>query len=118
MLSFCGELSGHSESHGRTPRHPARFDRTAARLLAWGGSSPARQADVLAGVGHDLTTAIDAGRHARDIGVRMLMVHQPVGPYISAAGWLEYHRVIAGALPDMGIVLYLRDMRIGARHIR
>jgi len=50
--------------------------------------------------------------------VRMIMVHQPVGPYVSAAGWLEYHRVIAGALPDMGVVLYLRDSRIGARHIR
>jgi len=48
----------------------------------------------------------------------MIMVHQPVGPYMSAAGWLDYHRIIAGALPDLGIVLYLRDLRIGARHIR
>jgi 4-hydroxy-tetrahydrodipicolinate synthase len=74
--------------------------------------------DVLAGVGHDLPSAIEAGRHARDNGVRMIMVHQPVGPYMSAAGWLEYHRVIAGALPDLGVVLYIRDPRIGARHIR
>jgi 4-hydroxy-tetrahydrodipicolinate synthase len=48
----------------------------------------------------------------------MIMVHQPVGPYVSAAGWLEYHRVIASALPDLGVVLYIRDPRIGARHIR
>jgi 4-hydroxy-tetrahydrodipicolinate synthase len=48
----------------------------------------------------------------------MIMVHQPVGPYVSAAGWLEYHRAIAGALPDLGVVLYIRDPRIGARHIR
>jgi 4-hydroxy-tetrahydrodipicolinate synthase len=75
-------------------------------------------ADVLAGVGHDLPSAIEAARHARDNGVRMIMVHQPVGPYVSAAGWLEYHRIIAGALPDMGVVLYVRDPRIGARHIR
>jgi len=75
-------------------------------------------ADVLAGVGHDLPSAIEAGRHARDNGARMIMVHQPVGPYMSAAGWLEYHRVIAGALPDLGVVLYIRDPRIGARHIR
>src|SRR5215467_2447023 len=87
-------------------------------IAAVGGSGPARRADLLAGVGHDLATAIDAGRHARDIGARMIMVHQPAGPYISAAGWLEYHRVIAGALPDMGVVLYIRDPRIGARHIR
>ena len=75
-------------------------------------------ADVLAGVGHDLPGAVEAGRHARDNGARMVMVHQPAGPYLSAAGWLEYHRVIAGALPDLGVVLYIRDPRIGARHIR
>jgi 4-hydroxy-tetrahydrodipicolinate synthase len=75
-------------------------------------------AGILAGVGHDLPSAIEAARHARDNGVRMIMVHQPVGPYVSAAGWLEYHRVIAGALPDLGVVLYIRDPRIGARHIR
>jgi 4-hydroxy-tetrahydrodipicolinate synthase len=80
-----------------------------------GGDGPA---DVLAGVGHDLPSAIEAGRHARDNGVRMIMVHQPVGPYVSAAGWLEYHRAIAGALPGLGVVLYIRDPRIGARHIR
>jgi 4-hydroxy-tetrahydrodipicolinate synthase len=75
-------------------------------------------AGILAGVGHDLSSAIEAARHAQDNGVRMIMVHQPVGPYVSAAGWLEYHRVIAGALPDLGVVLYIRDPRIGARHIR
>jgi 4-hydroxy-tetrahydrodipicolinate synthase len=75
-------------------------------------------AAVLAGVGHDLPGAIEAARHARDHGVRMIMVHQPVGPYVSGAGWLEYHRVIASALPDMGVVLYIRDPRIGARQIR
>ena len=90
---------------------------TESAVAAVGGAQ-GRRADVLAGVGHDLATAIEAGRHARDNGVRMIMVHQPVGPYMSAAGWLDYHRIIAGALPVMGVVLYLRDPRIGARHIR
>ena len=90
---------------------------TESAVAAVGGAQ-GRRADVLAGVGHDLATAIEAGRHARDNGVRMIMVHQPVGPYMSAAGCLDYHRIIAGALPDMGVVLYLRDPRIGARHIR
>jgi 4-hydroxy-tetrahydrodipicolinate synthase len=85
---------------------------------AVGGSGPERRADVLAGAGHDLASAIEAGRHARGLGVRMIMVHQPAGPYSSAAGWLEYHRIIAGALPDLGVVLYIRDPRVGARHIR
>ena len=83
-----------------------------------GGGGHGRRAEVLAGIGHDLASAIEAGRHARGTGVRMVMVHQPVGPYMSASGWLEYHRIIASALPDMGVVLYLRDLRIGARHIR
>jgi 4-hydroxy-tetrahydrodipicolinate synthase len=96
----------------------AEARRATESAVAAAGSGAERPADVLAGVGHDLPSAIEAGRHARDHGVRMIMVHQPVGPYISAAGWLEYHRVIAGALPDLGVVLYIRDPRIGARHIR
>jgi 4-hydroxy-tetrahydrodipicolinate synthase len=87
-------------------------------VSAVGGTGPERRADVLAGVGHDLATAIEAGRHALGLGVRMIMVHQPAGPYMSAAGWLEYHRIIAGELPDLGVVLYIREQRVGARHIR
>jgi 4-hydroxy-tetrahydrodipicolinate synthase len=94
----------------------ARRAAESAVAACGGGAGPG--ADVLAGVGHDLPSAIEAARHARDHGVRMIMVHQPVGPYVSAAGWLEYHRAIAGALPDLGVVLYIRDPRIGARHIR
>jgi 4-hydroxy-tetrahydrodipicolinate synthase len=91
---------------------------TESAVAAVGGPGPGARAEVVAGVGHDLATAIEAGRHAHGAGVRAIMVHQPVGPYLSAAGWLEYHRVIAGALPDMAVVLYIRDPRIGARHIR
>jgi len=91
---------------------------TESAVAAAAGNGDGQPADVLAGVGHDLPSAIEAGRHARDHGVRMIMVHQPVGPYVSAAGWLEYHRAIAGALPGLGVVLYIRDPRIGARHIR
>jgi 4-hydroxy-tetrahydrodipicolinate synthase len=92
--------------------------RAVESTMAVTGGGHGRRAEVLAGVGHDLASAIEAGRHARDAGARMVMVHQPVGPYMSASGWLEYHRIVAGALPDLGVVLYLRDTRIGARHIR
>jgi 4-hydroxy-tetrahydrodipicolinate synthase len=92
--------------------------RVTESAIAAAGSGHSRRAEILVGVGHDLASAIEAGRHARDAGARMIMVHQPVGPYMSAAGWLEYHRVVAGALPDLGVVLYLRDPRIGARYIR
>jgi 4-hydroxy-tetrahydrodipicolinate synthase len=41
----------------------------------------------------------------------MIMIHQPVHPYVSAEGWIDYHAAIAGAVPDLGVVLYIRDER-------
>lgn len=73
--------------------------------------------DVLVGVGLDTGTAIAAARHARDAGARMVMVHQPVHPYISAEGWFAYHRAIADAVPELGVVLYVRDARIDGADI-
>ena len=69
-------------------------------------------AEVLAGVGLDTATAIAAARHAAGAGARMVMVHQPVHPYLSAEGWLAYHQAVARAVPDTGVVLYIRDTRI------
>jgi 4-hydroxy-tetrahydrodipicolinate synthase len=76
------------------------------------------RAEVLAGVGHDVTTATKAAVHARAAGARMIMVHQPVSPYLSADGWVDYHVAIAEAVPDMGVVLYIREPRITGQHIR
>ncbi|MEU1012668.1 dihydrodipicolinate synthase family protein [Streptomyces sp. NPDC005890] len=74
------------------------------------------RATLLVGVGHDLPTAIASARHARDLGAAMVMVHQPVHPYVSAAGWVDYHRAIAEAVPDLGVVPYLRNAQLpGAR---
>ncbi|WP_405781774.1 dihydrodipicolinate synthase family protein [Streptomyces sp. NBC_00859] len=71
---------------------------------------------VLAGVGHDLPTATAAARHARDCGAGMVMVHQPVHPYVSQDGWVDYHRAVADAVPELGVVPYLRDPHLaGAR---
>ncbi|MFI2614818.1 dihydrodipicolinate synthase family protein [Streptomyces sp. NPDC018584] len=76
----------------------------------------AGQAVVLAGVGHDVPTAVAAARHAGECGAGMVMVHQPVHPYVSDAGWVAYHRAIAEAVPDLGVVPYLRDAGLpGAR---
>jgi 4-hydroxy-tetrahydrodipicolinate synthase len=69
------------------------------------------RAELLAGVGHDIASATDAARHARDHGARMIMIHQPVHPYVSAEGWIDYHAAIADAVPDLGVVLYIRDER-------
>ena len=75
------------------------------------------RADVVAGVGLDLPCALDAARHARAAGAGALMVHQPVHPYRSAEGWIEYHRAIADAVPELGVVLYIRDERVTGAHI-
>lgn len=67
------------------------------------------RAVILVGVGLDLPTAIASAEHARDAGAQMLMVHQPVHPYVSQAGWVDYHRAIADAVPGLGIVPYIRN---------
>jgi 4-hydroxy-tetrahydrodipicolinate synthase len=78
----------------------------------------AGSAEVMVGVGLDLSTAIGAARHAAAAGASMVMIHQPVHPYVSAEGWLAYHAAIAGAVPDTGVVLYIRDTRFGGPVIR
>ena len=73
--------------------------------------------ELLAGVGYDIATAIEAARHAQHHGARMIMIHQPVHPYVSAEGWVDYHAAIASAVPDLGVVLYIRDERRTGAHI-
>jgi 4-hydroxy-tetrahydrodipicolinate synthase len=70
------------------------------------------RAQVIVGLGLDTAGAIGAARHAREAGAQMVMVHQPVHPYISGEGWIDYHRQIAETVPELGVVLYVRDARI------
>ncbi|PAZ13752.1 dihydrodipicolinate synthase family protein [Streptomyces sp. SA15] len=70
------------------------------------------RAVVLVGVGHDVPTAIASARHAREHGAQMVMVHQPVHPYVSQAGWVDYHRAIAEAVPELGVVPYIRNAQL------
>ncbi|NYF12394.1 4-hydroxy-tetrahydrodipicolinate synthase [Pseudoclavibacter sp. JAI123] len=64
---------------------------------------------IVAGVGFDTDTAIADGRAAAKVGAEMVMIHQPVHPYISRTGWIDYHATIADALPELGVVLYVRN---------
>ncbi|MFJ7042736.1 dihydrodipicolinate synthase family protein [Streptomyces sp. JV178] len=74
------------------------------------------RAVVLVGVGHDIPTAVASAEHARAVGARMVMVHQPVHPYVSQGGWVDYHRAIAEAVPELGVVPYIRNAQLsGAR---
>jgi 4-hydroxy-tetrahydrodipicolinate synthase len=69
---------------------------------------------VLAGVGHDVAEAVDAALRAGRVGAHGVMVHQPVHPYQSIQGWVDYHRRIADAVPDLGVVCYVRSPLVTA----
>jgi 4-hydroxy-tetrahydrodipicolinate synthase len=92
---------------------PAEIPRLVESAVAAAGG----RSVVMAGVGLDIATAAGAARHAAAAGARMVMVHQPVHPYLSAEGWVEYHAAIAAAVPDTGIVLYIRNPRISGTDI-
>jgi 4-hydroxy-tetrahydrodipicolinate synthase len=70
------------------------------------------RAVILVGVGHDVPTAVATARHARELGAQMVMVHQPVHPYVSQDGWVDYHRAIARAVPELGVVPYIRNAQL------
>ncbi|SHI28271.1 dihydrodipicolinate synthase family protein [Streptomyces sp. 3214.6] len=67
---------------------------------------------ILVGVGHDVPTAVTSARHAWELGAQMVMVHQPVHPYVSQGGWVDYHREIAQAVPELGVVPYIRNTQL------
>jgi 4-hydroxy-tetrahydrodipicolinate synthase len=89
----------------------------ARQALETAAKAAGGRAQLLAGVGHDIATATEAARHARDHGAAMVMIHQPVHPYLAAEGWIDYHAAIAGAVPGLGIVIYIRNERITGPHI-
>jgi 4-hydroxy-tetrahydrodipicolinate synthase len=98
--------------NGNTGEFYALTAAEARRAAETAAAASGGQAELLAGVGHDIATAVEAAGHARDQGIRMIMIHQPVHPYVSRAGWIDYHAAIAGAVPDLGVVLYVRNERI------
>ena len=95
----------------------ARQATEAAVKAAHGEVARGARAHVLVGVGHDTASAAAAARHAREAGAEMIMIHQPVHPYQAAEGWVDYHQAIADAVPDLGVVLYVRDERVTGAQI-
>ncbi|MFE7135157.1 dihydrodipicolinate synthase family protein [Streptomyces sp. NPDC057638] len=88
---------------------PAERDRAVEVAVEEAGE----RATVVAGVGHEVPTAVAAARRAAVAGARLVMVHQPVHPYASEGGWVDYHRAVADAVPGLGIVPYVRDPLLG-----
>src|SRR5438874_1133154 len=77
-------------------------------------SAAAGRAVVLAGVGHAAAEAAAEAVDATGAGAHGVMVHQPVHPYQSTEGWVAYHREVADAIPDHGVVCYVRNPAIRA----
>jgi 4-hydroxy-tetrahydrodipicolinate synthase len=86
---------------------PSEMDRALDLTVASAG-----EALVVAGIGFDLERAIAMARSAAAARAQAVMVHQPLHPYQSAEGWIGYHRAIADAVPDLPVILYVRDSRV------
>ncbi|MDI2028570.1 dihydrodipicolinate synthase family protein [Saccharopolyspora sp. TS4A08] len=69
---------------------------------------------VMPGVGYDVGTAKDMAVAVQQLGAPLAMLHQPVHPHQSVAGWVAYNREIAQSAPGLGFVLYVKDTRIGS----
>jgi 4-hydroxy-tetrahydrodipicolinate synthase len=80
-------------------------------------AAAAERAVVVAGVGLDVHTAEAEARAARDSGAQAIMIHQPVHPYLSPAGWVDYNVAVAGAVPELGVLPYLKSRAITGAHI-
>jgi 4-hydroxy-tetrahydrodipicolinate synthase len=103
--------------NGNTSEYYALTEAEARRAVESAIEAVAGRADVVAGVGLAVPVAVAAARHAREAGASCVMVHQPVHPYRSAVGWIEYHAQIASAVPELGVVLYVRDPRVSGAQI-
>jgi 4-hydroxy-tetrahydrodipicolinate synthase len=104
--------------NGNTGEFYALTREETRRAVVSAVAAVAGRAEVMAGVGLDVGTAVADAEHARAAGASAVMVHQPVHPYRSAEGWIEYHREIAAAVPELGVVLYVRDERVTGAQIR
>lgn len=73
---------------------------------------------VIGGVGGAGSDAVRAAREAWEGGADAVMVHQVPHPYITEAGWIAYHRAIAEAVPDLGLVPYIRSPHVTPAAVR
>lgn len=94
--------------NGGTGEFQALTPAEAQRVTEIACTAAAGRARVVAGVGFDQASAIAAGRHAYSCGANGIMIHYPTHPYLSNQGVYDYLAGIAGALPDLGVVLYLK----------
>lgn len=72
---------------------------------------------VVAGVGLDLETAVADARHAAAHGAQAVMIHQPVVPYLSPDGWVDYNATVAAAVPELAVLPYVSTTAVAGRHV-
>ncbi|MER6914907.1 dihydrodipicolinate synthase family protein [Streptomyces sp. NPDC000594] len=97
------------EYYALTPDERRRAVEVTVEVAEATGAVTGVPVTVVAGVGQELPTAVAAARHAGAAGARLVMVHQPVHPYVATGGWVDYHRAVADAVPGLGVVPYVRD---------
>jgi len=72
------------------------------------------EASIVVGIGHDVMSAIELGRHARLAGADAVMIHQPVHPFVTDDGLVRYYDDIIAAL-DMPVIPYIRSRSVGKK---
>ncbi|WOF23966.1 dihydrodipicolinate synthase family protein [Microbacterium betulae] len=75
------------------------------------------RAVVIAGVGLDLSTATAEAGLAAELGAQAVMVHQPVLPYMSGGGWVDYVAAVAAAVPETAVVPYVSSTAISGADV-
>ncbi|MBM7786773.1 dihydrodipicolinate synthase family protein [Tenggerimyces flavus] len=101
--------------NGNTSEFYSLRDHELQRALELTIEAVGSRAVVVPGVGNAPGHAADLARAAAAAGAPAVMVHQPVHPYQSVQGWVDYHRAVAEAAPSLGIVAYVRDPSLDAK---
>ncbi|WP_221586346.1 dihydrodipicolinate synthase family protein [Microbacterium sp. G2-8] len=93
------------EFYALSPRERAEVMRT---VIDAGGD----RAVMIVGVGLDLASAKAEAAAAADLGAHAIMVHQPVVPYMSRTGWIDYVSDIACSVPGVAVLPYVSSPAI------
>ncbi|MFC4626867.1 dihydrodipicolinate synthase family protein [Promicromonospora alba] len=93
------------EFYALSPRERADVARTVTGVVG-------DRAVVVVGVGLDPATAKAEAAYAAELGAHAVMVHQPVLPYMSRAGWVEYTAAVASAVPRLAVLPYVSSPAI------
>lgn len=100
-----------SEFYGLRPEEAAAMTQAVVSMVD--GRVP-----VIAGVGRSVHEACALAVSACEAGVSAVMVHQPPDPFVSPRGFVNYVRTVGEAVPDLPLVLYLRNDNIGLEIVK